>query len=144
MGASRIKGIDVEVRIVSDGELEATLTAIQSFEIEDQLEILSEGFLGEGSKRKDEIYNGVRGRFTMQSESQDYFTFNQKVIDRAKRRTPSVQFNIVATLLYPNGDTPRISIPDVSFGSMPFAFSDRQSYGTITVEFEAEDKDVLT
>src|SRR5262245_22175241 len=144
MSATRARGQEIELRIVADGELEKTITLFQSFEVEAQLELRSEGYLGETTMRKDDIYNGVRIRTTMHLENQDWFFLQRKIIDRARRRTPAVQFNFIVVLFFPNGETPRVSIPDVSFGAQPLAVANRGDYVTVTLEGEAADFDVLT
>lgn len=143
MAATRIRGQEVEVRIISDGDLERTITAVQSFDMEAQLEVKSEGYLGETTMRKDDIYNGVRIRMTLHLENDDWFDLQRKIIDRARRRTPAVEFNIIAVLFFPNGDTPRVSIPDVSFGTQPLTAPGRGDYVSVTLEGEAADFDIL-
>lgn len=144
MAATRIRGQEVEIRIVTDGEIERSLTAIQNFELEAQLETKDEGYIGETTNRKDDIYNGVRIRMSLHLETQEWFDFQRRVIDRARRRTPATQFNVIVVLNYPNGDTPRVSIPDVSFGAQPLSVSSRGDYVSVTVEGQASDFDVLT
>ncbi len=143
MADQRIKGQEVETLIVVDGVVQENITDIRSFEVAAKLEIKEEGYLGEKTNRYDEIFNGVRGRMELHFENADVFTLIQSVANRAKRRTPGVQINIKATLNFPNGDRSRIQINDVALGELPINFGSRGDYGTLAVEFQAEDFNVL-
>ncbi len=57
--AQRIKGQEIEVRLIVDGVLQSTLTDIRSFEVTPKLEKLEEQYLGETTMRYDEIFNGL-------------------------------------------------------------------------------------
>ena len=59
--AQRIKGQEVTVRFVQDGQVKAELNDIRSFEVGMQLEVLKEGYLGEFTDRRDDVYRGVTG-----------------------------------------------------------------------------------
>jgi hypothetical protein len=135
--AQRIKGQEVRIIFTSPVGVETSLTDITSFEVEPQLEILSEGYLGETTERKDDIFKGVRGRAELHLESQEYFQFVQRVLDRSQRRTAADgKFNVVATLSFPNGQRPRVLLDDVFFGPPPVNVSSREDYVSATVEFE--------
>jgi hypothetical protein len=139
MPAQRIRGQEVSVLIVRDGALEAELTDIQNFNLEIQTEIKSQGYLGEKSARKDDIFNGVKGDMELHLHSQDWFQFLNAVLDRAKRNTPDLVFNVSAVLFFPNGETPTITIPDVKFGPFPHNVPERGDYVKVKLDFEAED-----
>lgn len=113
------------------------LTDIQSIEVELQNEILSEGYLGETTNRRDDIFNGVRGRAEMHLENQAYMEFANRVTDRSQRRTPGVQFNMLASLNFPNGQRVRVLMEDISFGPLPLRVGGRAEYVQGTVEFES-------
>lgn len=137
--SQRIKGQEVEVILVVNGEAKDTIQDIRSFEMAAQLEIQREGYLGETSQRRDEIYNGVRGRMELHFENDDILTLMRQVVDRARRREPGTKINIKATLNFANGDRPRVVINDVFIGEFPINFGSRTDYGTTTIEFEAQD-----
>lgn len=144
MADQRIKGQEVEVIIIVDGEAQDTITDVRSFEIAVKTELKEEGYLGEKTNRYDEIFNGIRGRMELHFENQDIFDLFTSVKDRAKRRTPGTQINLKATLNFPNGERPRVFIPNVFFGEMPMNFGGRGDYGTVGLEFSAEDFDNLS
>jgi hypothetical protein len=144
MSSTRVRGQEVEVRVITDGELETALTAIQSFEGELQFEQKDEGFLSEKTNRKDFIPTGARFSFSMQPESQDYFVFQQKVLELARRDVPSRVFNVIAIINFPNGDTALYQFNDVSFGNLPFTVGSRTDYATVRIEGSCSDVAVLT
>lgn len=139
----RIKGQEVEVLIISDGRPQQALFDIRSFEITFQMEIKSEGYLGETSNRRDSIFNGVQGRMEAHVETQEFLRFFVDLINKARRRTPGAQINIKATLNFPNGDRPRILIPNCEFGNLPLNFGSRSDYGSVSLDFEAESATVI-
>jgi len=143
MADQRIKGQEVEVLLVVDGDVQDTVTDVRSFEVAAKLELKEEGYLGEKTNRYDEIFNGVRGRVELHFENSDVFSTIQSIIDRAKRRTPGTQINIKATLNFPNGDRPRVMIPDAFFGEVPISFGSRSDYGTVGLDFSASDISIL-
>jgi hypothetical protein len=141
--AQRIKGQEVEVLFIIDGEVQDSLVDVRSFEVAAKLEMKEEGYLGEKTNRYDEIFSGMRGRMELHFESEDVFGVFQSIIDRAKRRTPGTQINIKATLNFPNGERPRVLIPDAFFGEIPINFGSRADYGAISLDFQASDFKVL-
>lgn len=142
MGQSRIRGQEVSVLIVRDTTLEAELRDVQNFNLELLLEQKDQGYLGETTNRKDDIYNGVKGDFELNVHSQDIFVFQQAVLDRAKRATPDVKFNVSAILAMPSGETPTVLIPDIKFGGMPMNVGSRGDYVKFKVDFTADDYEV--
>lgn len=144
MTAQRIKGQEVSILIVQDQELQSTLTDIQNFNIEDLLEIISKGYLGEKTERKDYIYKGSKFDMELNLHAQDYFAFRQATINKAQRITPDVLFNITCILNFPNGDTPEVLLPDCSFGPMPMNVTSRGDYVKVKIQGEVGSVDVET
>lgn len=141
--AQRIKGQEVEILLILNGEPLATLFDIKSFEFSFDQEIMSEGYLGETTKRQDSIFNGITGRFEANVESEDFLGFYTQVVDKARRRIAGTQINIKTTLNFPNGDRPRIVIPDVEFGALPLNFGSRSDYGAVSIDFKAAEANIL-
>lgn len=140
----RCKGQDVSVMVVVGNEPKLTVRSIRSFEITAQMEIIKEGYLGETTDRRDEVYRGVAGRMELHFESADAVKLIETIRSRARTRGAGAQINIQATLAMPNGDTPVILIPGASFGAIPLGFGSRSDYGAITLEFESDDFKVLS
>ena len=143
MSSNRIKGQEVEILLVVDGQIQDTITDVRSFEVAAKLETKEEAYLGEKTNRYDEIFNGVRGRLELHFETASVFDLMKSIIDRAKRRTPGTQINIKATLNFPNGDKSRVLISDAFFGEIPIGFGSRSDYGTFGLDFQASDLAVL-
>jgi hypothetical protein len=137
--AQRIKGQEVSVLLVRDNALEDTITDIQSLDIDHMLEVISKGYLGEPTERKDEIYKGVKFKLELHIHTQDVFKLEQAIINRAKRITPDTQINITGTFSFPNGDTPSMLLSDCKFGAIPHKVSSRGDYVQITLEGEVSD-----
>ena len=56
--AQRIKGQEVDILIVANGIPSTAITDVRSFSAEFQFEASSEGYLGEATNRRDDIFNG--------------------------------------------------------------------------------------
>jgi len=138
--AARIKGQEVELQIVGPSGREESLGDVVSGTIEFQMDILTQGLLNETSDRRDDIFRGVRLEMEVQLERGDVTDFINRVKDRAQRRTAASEtFNALMTLQFPNGDRPRVSVEDLSFGSLPFAVGGRDEYVTLRIEAESSD-----
>jgi len=144
VAGARIKGQESSVTVIIDGVSQETITSIRSHEFAFQLELLREGYLGETTDRKDSIFRGIRGRFEMHLESAGVFNFVQQAINKARRRTPGVRINIKTTLNFPNGQRVRVMIPNAEFGEIPFNTGSRSDYITVTVEYEAQEAQVIS
>lgn len=142
MPSQRIKGQEVSVIITRDGSLEAELTDVKSCDFTPQFEIKEEGYLGEKSKRYDEIYNGVKGSLELHIHSGDIFDFVQAVKDRAQRNAPDLVFNIAGIFAFPSGETRTLTVPDVKFGAVPISTNDRSDYTSVKLEYAADDYQV--
>jgi len=129
---------------VQDSVLQDALTDVQDFNSEAELEIKSQGYLGEKSNRKDEIYNGVKFDLSLHMHTQDPFLFQFNIVQRAKRITPDTLFNISGVFSFPGGDQPVFLYPDAKFGSQPLAVSSRGDYVKLKISGECDDYDLQT
>jgi len=141
--AQRIKGQEVEVLLVMNGQIVRSITAVKSFDVKYLLEKLSEGYLGEKTERKDSIFKGIDASMEVHFDSKDVFALFTEIVNKAKRRTPGTAVNVKATLVYPGGGRTRVLIPNVEFGEIPLSFGSRSDYGTISLDMGAEDLQVL-
>lgn len=137
--SQRIRGQEVSIIITRDGVLEDTLVDVQNFNAELELEIKSQGYLGEKHNRKDDIYNGVKFDLELHLHTQDYFAFAKGVIDRAKRNTPDTVVNIAGMFQFPNGQLFSFLIPDAKFGPIPLNVTARGDYVKTKLQGEADD-----
>lgn len=141
--AQRIKGQEVELLLVENNVPQTTISDIKSFEMTAQLEILKEGYLGETTDRRDSVYRGYHGKMEVHFETRDILDFARRVIDKARRRTPGSRINCKVTFVFPDGDRVRILLKDLSFGEIPINFASRTDFGTITLDFEGEDFNLI-
>ena len=124
----RIKGQDVTLTIVVNGIVQAELTDILSFNCTIALEMIEAAFLGETTTRYDEYFKGSKFDFEMQHHSQDHITFNQAIINRARRITPNTVINVTAVMVFPNGDPPTWTWPNSFFGEIPVNTGSQKDY----------------
>jgi len=141
--ASRIKGQEVEIRLVVDGVIQGTLTDIRSFDVTPKFEKLEEQYLGETFKRYDEIFNGVDFSMELHIEDSTVLAFMKKILERATRRVPGTKVNIKAKLNFANGQTPIVLLNDCFFEDVPLNFGGRSEYGQVTISGSCSNFDVL-
>lgn len=142
MTEARLKGQEISIRCLQDGQLIVSLDSIASFNDEVALEIKEDGFLGEPTNRFDEILNGYGGDFEMQVTNTGYLGWQAAIIARAQRRTPGIVFNVVRTDLYPSGDSAIFTYRDVKWGAMPTSVGARGEYQKIKAAFKCSDRAV--
>ncbi len=137
----RIRGQETQIRITQGGQLQRTLTAIENATFTVMMDILRKGYLGETTDRRDDIYKGCKFEFSFDPESKDPFVMVGTLRDRAQRRTAQAQSQINAVFIanFPNGQRPRITIPDLKFQDPSLAFANRDSYVGFRFVCEAED-----
>lgn len=141
--AQRIKGQEIEVLLILNGVVQKTITDVRNFEMGWLTEILKEGYLGETTDRYDSVFHGIKGKMDFHFENSDIFSLIQSLVDKAQRRTPGTKVNIKATLNFPNGQRVRIIVPNAEFGEFPMSFGGRADYGSITVDFNASQAQVI-
>jgi hypothetical protein len=139
---ARIKGQESEIVIVRGGTAEDSLTDIHAFNMEFESEVLSRGYLGEKTDRKDDVYKGVKFDFEMHSHSQDWLRFIVAIHDRQKRNTPNLIINIGTVLFYANGDEPQFYLPDCKFGPQSVTNASRTDYIGKKIGGECDDYNV--
>lgn len=134
----RIKGQETAMTLTSpDGNVTA-FDHISSMSFTMNTEILEEGYLGTTANDFDEIYNGIEGEVTAHLSTNDYWTFQEAVQDRAERRTPaSGRFDLTTQFTYPTGEIARITIEDIHFGPLETNIGGREEYVEISFDFSA-------
>ncbi len=137
----RIRGQEILIRIVAANQLLRTLTAIKSLTWTPKFDILKEGYLGEVTDRRDDIYRGSAIELEFHPESADAFVLIKLLRDRAQRRTAqaAARVNVLFTAQFPNGDRPKLTVPDVKFSDVPMSMTARDQYVGIRLSGEAED-----
>lgn len=137
----RSRGEDVQFRVTKGGILLRTFTAFRSLTFTSMNAILSRGYLGESTNRRDDIFQGVGLAFEMDVESVEPLELMVAVRDRATRRSNPNSLIINATFIitYPSGERPRITTPDLKFGPMALAVAGREEYVGQSIQAECED-----
>jgi len=136
MASQRIKGQEVEVLVLVNGQVQNTLLNNKSFEFMMQTETLEEGYLGEKTDRYDEIFKGFSGSGEFDNSEAGLSDFFLAIQNRAARRNPGTIVNIKATLNYPNGDRKRWIFQDCFFDPMGLSFGGRDQYGSTKLDFK--------
>lgn len=142
MADQRLRGEECEVRFVVNNNVIDTVTDVRNFQATVQLEVLREGYLGETTDRRDDIFRGIAGSMELHFENRDVFDVIQSIVNRARRRQPGTKISIKASLRFPNGQLRLLTIPDAFFGEFPINFPGRSEYATVGVSFEADDYQV--
>jgi hypothetical protein len=136
---SRLLGRDVQIRVARNGAPLTTFTAVKNFTFETRQRILTEQYLGETGSRQDSIFDEVGGSFTIHPEDPEAFRFQKLLADKAIARTASEeQVTIVFRATFPDGDTVRVTIPEVEFDPVPLNFSNRDAYVELSFTYKAE------
>lgn len=140
----RLKGQEVTVNMVSTfGGIETSFLDVGSIEAQFDREILSEGYIGQTTQQKDDIFNGVSGTITFHSRTADTLGLVQRINLASQNRLPGESFQIVAKFAFPLGGSRLMVIPDAKFGNIPINTSDRQSFVEFRLEFAADDASIL-
>ena len=147
----RIKGQDVTLTImrsntsgttpgqVGSTNLETTLTDVLSFDATFKFEKLAQRYLGETTMRYDEIFGGVEGKVKLHLHTEDFLNYIVALESRARRTSPGIIFNFIATMSFPNGQSPVITFPDVKFGDVPMSIADGKSFVSLDLDWAAEE-----
>lgn len=137
MSAQRIRGEDSSVVIIVDGQPVNTITAIKDFNVEFDLDILSEAYLGEHGERQDDHYKSVGGDFTVHHETPAVMDLINAIVDRASRKNPLVIFNLRCTYTWPNGSKRRFTAMDCAFGPLPISNGGQGEYISTKLTWKA-------
>jgi hypothetical protein len=142
--ALRIKGQEASIVIVSaTSGLEPSITEVKSFTIQFDREILSEGYVGQNTEQKDDIFKGISGSLEIHLQTADILSLLQRINEVSKRRLPGESIQIVATYNFPLGGRRRIVVPDAKFGDIPIENSDRDAFISVSLDFAADDANIL-
>ena len=68
--------------------------------------------------------------------------FIQNLQLRARRLSPTIVFNIVATMNFPNQEQPVLSFPDVNFGDIPLEIGNAKDYVSMDLDFIGSEFDI--
>ena len=144
MPAQRLKGQEVSIAITVDGSLQTQIDTIQSAEIEFEIDLLEEGYLGETSDRVDSVFKLIRVQITGHTNSQAYLELADAIAARAQRRAGGlVRIDVVGSFAFPNGDFPSIVVADVYFENIPFTVGNRDEFQEFQLSGKAPDYAII-
>lgn len=133
--AKRLMGQDTEILLVVGGQPVDAISTIKDFSFEFEMETKDEGYVGETTNRKDAVFKGVKGSFTMHLTAKTQVLWVQSIVDKARNRGTGPTVNAKTTLKFPNGDRVRYVFPDVEFGAFPFNIGSRTDFVSVKVDF---------
>jgi len=131
----RLMGQDTKILIVVANQPVDAIAAVKDFSFEFEQETKDEGYVGETTNRKDAVFKGVKGSFTMHLTSKAEILWVQQIINKSRNRGTGPTVNVKTTLNFPNGDVVRYVFPDVEFGSFPFNVGGRSDFVSVKVDF---------
>lgn len=143
MPEQRIMGQDVIVTPFINDIPQQAITDVRNFEVAVQVEVVREGYLGQFTDRRDDIYRGIRGSYEIHFSSRAALDMVVSITNRARRVGANVQIITQAALVFPNGDSPIIVTTDCFFNEIPLAFGSRGDFGNIRFDWEADDFRVI-
>ena len=138
--AARLKGQEVEIRVVNAGNVVTSIAAVATFNEQVMLETKQDGFLGETVDRFDDILRGYGFDLEFQVAEAAWIDLQSAIIDRAQRKTPEVVFNVIRTDFYANGDTLIITYSDVKFGAQPLSIASRGDFVKVKIEGKCSER----
>lgn len=131
----RLMGQDTDLVLEVGGQPVDAISTIKDFSFEFEQETKDEGYVGETTNRKDAIFKGVKGSFTMHLTTRAQIVWVQSIINKSRNRGTGPTVNLKTTLKFPNGDRVRYIFPDVEFGSFPFNVGGRSDFVSVKVDF---------
>jgi len=140
----RLKGQECSINVVSTTNgLESAFTDVKSADFQFDRDILSEGYLGQTTEQKDDIFKGVSGNIEFHTQTADVLSLFQRLNEVSKRRLPGESIQIVVTLRFPTGGSRRVVIPKCSFGNIPIGIQSRADFVNFKLEFAADDATII-
>lgn len=139
----RIKGQDTEIKVIKGGDIVRAITAVKDWEFTHNIDVTSQGYIGETTERKDSIYKGTAGKCTLDLTDKDAVGFLDDLVDRARRKVSYFKVNVLTTLNFPSGDTKRVIFQDVQFSSPNINAGSREGYLETTLNWECAEYKVL-
>ena len=137
MPSYRVRGQEVSVQVVQNGKIVAELTDVKSFDVEFQMDVMKEGYLGEFTDRRDDMFKGISGKIEFHIENNAPFDFINAIVQRSQSRVKGTQFNVQSTINLPNGQVKRLLVNDIFFRNVPVNVSGRSDYVTYSLPYEA-------
>lgn len=141
--AQRIRGQEVKVFVLVNGDTNTSLTDVRNFEVTPKFTKLEEGYLGETSKRYDEIFEGLDFSLELHTEDPGVLDFISVVRERAVDRTSKTVINIQSLLQFANGSQRNVILKDCYFENMPINVGGRSEYVSLKLAGSCSDFETI-
>lgn len=138
----RLKGQEVEIRLVQDANVLMTIAAIGSFNDTVDTETKQDGFLGEKVDRFDDVLKGFSLDLEFQVNQAAWIDLQTAIINRATRTVLGTVFNVVRIDFYSNGDSAILTYKDVKFGPQPTSISNRTDFVKVKLSGKCSERTV--
>jgi hypothetical protein len=142
--AERLKGQETILRFIKDGAVQEELVDIQSFEVDDDMALLSEGYVGETTQRKDDIFNGCSGSCSLHVENATYVNFFGAIVNRARRKTPMFKVDAITVFSFPDGNSSKKLYADIRFGPIKTSVGSREGYVSVSFDFGCSEGETIS
>ncbi len=139
----RVKGQETSLNLIGVGGVEDSMEDVKSSEIQFDRDILSEGYLGQTTEQKDDIFKGISGKVEFHVSKASFLDLINRIQLVTKRRLPGEQFELVDTYVFPDGQKRRIIVPNVKFGAIPISNASREDFVTVSFDFAADDARII-
>ena len=119
-----------------------SVTAVASFNEEVKLEMKQDGFLGEPTDRYDTIHRGYGGDMEFQVNRHTWETVFLAAVERRARREEFVEFNVIRTDRYSNGQNVIATYKNVAWGAFPRSLPSRGDHVKIKTTFGCSERSI--
>jgi hypothetical protein len=131
---ARLKGQEISIRVVDDGQLVSQIDSIGTFNDNVKFELKEDGFLGETTNRYDEVFNGFGFDFEYQPTAATHLELTERIAARARRDVPNRTFNIVRTDFFANGQSAIVTYIDVKWGPTGTSIAGKNEFVKVKME----------
>ena len=136
MATKRLRGEQVEIKLIQNGAPVDTWRAVMSGDLTCKNDILEEGFLGETAQRYDSIFMGWSLSIELQMERAAEEQFVDAVQAKNQRRAGApVRFDVVWTNSYPDAHVTLRVLEDLEFGEFKISAGGRSDF--VKLSFDA-------
>lgn len=140
----RLAGQDTSIFVVVDKIPIDEITAVKTYDVTWKFKSTSEEYVGEGSPRKDDFFEGMSGQIEYDGETTAGLTLIEAFKTRAQNRAITTKIGIKTTLNMADGRA-IINIPDVrAGGDIKMSVPSRSDYVKFTLPWEADDGRIIS
>ena len=142
--SDRIKGQEVAMSLTIDGALQATIDTIQSAELEFEMDLLEEGYLGETSDRVDSVFKLMKVSVEGHVSNIAYLELADAIVRKAQRRAgAAIKIDVIGTFRFPDDSVRSLLVPDVSFEGIPVGIGGRGEFVSFKLSGKARGYELI-